>query len=221
MSSDIRSDPSPAPEVPPWRRPKVIALVASACALGLAAGLWATPKLAVSSRAPEPMKPVSTLPPGAAVQIVIAPGEPPLEVVTPGRLEVLPPDMAAAADAARVVVAAEPRTPPPPPIEVTPPDWGPPPRMAERPRPSFDCRYARSRAEEMVCSDPELAAVDREMARAFRRAAESGVPYGDLRGEQDDWLSIREAAARRSPQAVASIYHQRIDELEAMAQDDW
>jgi hypothetical protein len=48
----------------------------------------------------------------------------------------------------------------------------------------------------------------------------SGIPYRELRAEQDDWLSIREQAARRSPEAVASIYRQRIGELNAIAEGD-
>jgi uncharacterized protein len=38
-----------------------------------------------------------------------------------------------------------------------------------------------------------------------------------LRDEQDDWLAIRESAARYSRSAVADVYRQRIRELNAMA----
>jgi uncharacterized protein len=87
-------------------------------------------------------------------------------------------------------------------------------------RASFDCTTARSGAERMVCSDAELAAADREMARAYRRAMLSGLmPPQELRAEQRDWMDIREDAARRSPRAVASIYGQRIDELNQMADE--
>jgi uncharacterized protein len=88
-------------------------------------------------------------------------------------------------------------------------------------RPSFDCSGASSYAEEMVCAEPDLAAADRRLARAFQSALRAGVPYDMLRNEQDDWLAIREQAARRSPAAVASIYDQRIDELNAMARSRW
>jgi uncharacterized protein len=69
----------------------------------------------------------------------------------------------------------------------------------------------------MVCADPELAAADRRLNRAYERAIQAGVPRRYLRAEQDDWLSIREQAARRSPRAVANIYDQRIAELNDMA----
>jgi uncharacterized protein len=65
----------------------------------------------------------------------------------------------------------------------------------------------------MVCGDPELAAADQRMNRAYRAALAAGAPEGELRSEQLDWLGIREDAARHSRNAVASIYEQRIDEL--------
>lgn len=69
----------------------------------------------------------------------------------------------------------------------------------------------------MVCDDPELARLDRRLDGAFEQAVASGVPYRSLRAEQDDWLSIREDAARQSPAAVASVYRQRIAELNALS----
>ena len=36
--------------------------------------------------------------------------------------------------------------------------------------PSFDCRRARSNTEKMICSDAELARLDRELGRAYTRA---------------------------------------------------
>jgi uncharacterized protein len=72
----------------------------------------------------------------------------------------------------------------------------------------------------MVCGDAELARTDRRLQRAYDRALASGaMPRRELREEQQDWLSIREQAARRSPEAVRSIYEQRIGELEALADD--
>jgi hypothetical protein len=92
-----------------------------------------------------------------------------------------------------------------------------PPRREYVARPSFNCRYARSRAEQMVCEDPRLAAYDRRLARAFRRAVDNGASYGRLRAQQDRWLAARERAAV-SPAAVGMVYQQRIDELEQMGQ---
>lgn len=91
------------------------------------------------------------------------------------------------------------------------------PRMAAADGP---CGAGASRAAQMVCSDPDLSAADRALNRAYRRALRSGaMPPGQLRAEQQDWLSIREDAARRSPRALAGLYDQRIDELNALADD--
>jgi hypothetical protein len=114
------------------------------------------------------------------------------------------------------------------PREVEPAAWRdepPPMRRAYAGRPSFNCRYARSRAEQMVCDDPRLAAYDRRLARAFRRAVDNGAPFDRLRAQQDRWLAARERAAV-SPEAVGMVYEQRIAELEdigdqARADDGW
>jgi len=80
-----------------------------------------------------------------------------------------------------------------------------------------DCADTRSLADEMTCSDPGLTAADRQMVRAFRRAVRAGAPYGQLRAEQNDWMAMREDAALRSPRALARLYDQRIDDLNALA----
>ena len=74
-------------------------------------------------------------------------------------------------------------------------------------------------AERMLCADPELADFDREMRRDLREAARAGVPPEDLRLGQEDFARRRDAAARRSPDAVAEVYDQRIVELERMISD--
>jgi uncharacterized protein YecT (DUF1311 family) len=77
-----------------------------------------------------------------------------------------------------------------------------------------DCRYARTRAERLICGDPELAALDRNLARAYDRALDSGVSRRMLRRDQRDWLAERERAARYSGDAVYDVYVERIGELE-------
>ena len=84
---------------------------------------------------------------------------------------------------------------------------------------SFDCGTARPGAEQAVCSDPGLAAADRQLARAYRRALRSGADPESLRQEQRDWLSIREDAAQHSRGALASVYGQRIAELDDIAEN--
>ena len=205
----------------------------AAVALGLVFGLWARPNIAKD--------------PGAAaertatpVPIQVQKPPPPQPLRSDGKLEVLSPDQAAAArmnpPRASYVPAPPPSLPAidtqdqtqapaarqPPPLAVAPA-----PRVAQAPpiatppaRAGFDCSAARSAAEGMVCSDPELAAADRELARSYRRALQSGAaPPGAIRADQRDWLSIREEAARHSRRALASVYQQRIDELNAIAED--
>lgn len=204
--------------------------VAAALGLGLLFGVVAKPDF---GEAPprEPMQAVTPAAPSAAspsVPIEVAAATPQPAAPPPtGKLEVLPPELAKAAQA-RAPVAAPRR--PTPVIEAPAPapaarDIAPvPPRIAvaaapPRPvvQPSFNCRYAASRSERMVCGDAELARLDQRLDRAFERAVASGIPYRELRAEQDDWLAIREDAARRSPDAVESIYRQRIGELEDLA----
>jgi hypothetical protein len=85
------------------------------------------------------------------------------------------------------------------------------------PRPSFNCAYARSGAERMICGDAQLASLDRQMSRAYRRALDAGVPRRILDRQQAVWMSARERAARDGPEAVADVYGQRIAELEGLA----
>jgi hypothetical protein len=226
--------PDEAPRGPPRNLGVLMAAgLAVAAVLGVTLGLLSKPARlnvaeeprvmnAVSAAAP----PVDPPPSGPQMQIVVDPVKPPTpppKAATP--LEVLPSDMAAAAP--KAVVAPSPRAAPEPPPPEEPPsstfaDAAVP--LPPRARPSFACDGDLSRAREMVCADPRLAARDRRLTRAYRRALESGVPRGELRDEQADWDDIREDAARVSPEALAQVYDQRIRELEdfAMSQrGDW
>ncbi len=103
---------------------------------------------------------------------------------------------------------APPRTAPSPPVAPTP-------RLEAREAfqgPSFNCRYARSVTERMVCGEPELAAADRRLAREFDRAmARTPDPRG-LRRQQDRWLAARERAGD-DYDAVLRLYAIRTQEL--------
>jgi len=170
----------------------------------------------------------SAMAPSAGVPIAINPPPPPPPTPRPiGRLEVLPPEMARAARAqGSAAVARTPSVPAqataiavPAPASPAPAALGLPAAIAAPPlQASFDCAAARPGAEQAVCSDPALAAADARLARAYRRALRAGVvDPADLNQEQQDWLAIREDAARRSPRALASVYQQRLGELEAIA----
>jgi hypothetical protein len=224
-SPDLDLDPialDPLTPVP-RRSGRAMVLVGSvgACVLALGLGLGLASRQAPPSEGPTGS--------GLRMKVVVAPERlppPPAAVGPSERLEVLSPaTLAVTAPAPRPapLAASPPQVPqlavaPPIPIE-TP--WfreaasDPPGRGLGRA--ATDCRVPGSRAENMVCADPELLAADRRMARAFRAVARSGVDARQLRDEQDDWLDIREDAAGRSPRAVAQIYDQRIEELEAMA----
>lgn len=197
---------------------------AIALVLGVGGGLLLRPNID-NANVGEPPKPMAAVP----IQVE----RPPPETVTSnGKLEVLPPDQAAAARATITTpdVSASfslPAAPPPAPLPepaprvadarpliAPPPVRSGPPLSAPAPRTGADCSGARSTAESMICSDPDLAAADRELNRAYRRAMQAGaVPPGALRADQRDWLSIREDAARHSRRALAQVYQQRIDEL--------
>lgn len=148
------------------------------------------------------------------------PAQPRAAPVSPGG-EPRPPSRAEAGAAAP---AERPRARPvPAPVPVRPaakaePRPAAPPVARRAPSrdfsPSFDCRYARTRAEIAVCDDPRLAAADRALSRAYEGAIARGADRRDLRDEQDQWLRVRERAAP-DPGAIEDAYRRRIRELEA------
>ena len=207
----------------PASRLSLVIGAGAAVALGLVLGVWARPDLGGNAGAAAAAHPMAAVP----VE-VNTPAPPPPVPASNGKLEVLSPDQVAAAQspAGAASPSAMPPTlqapPPLPPQTVaslsSPSATAMPPRQAQAgAQASVDCASARSEAEQMVCGDPDLAAADREMSRAYRRALQSGAAPADLRAEQRDWLAIREDAARHSRRAVESVYQQRIDELNAVA----
>lgn len=230
------------------RRGLVLGGLAAAIGLGAVLGLVARPDLGLERAPRAPMPAVTAALPEATAPVPIEVAQPtPAPAPKGGEpLEVLPPEMADAARANAPVAAGRapprevaeaprgsdvaaraPELPRAAPV-VREPEPAPrefatrepaPAISAPAVRPSFNCRYARSQSERMVCDDPQLAALDRRLNRAFQQAVASGMPYRDLRAEQDDWLRIREDAARRAgPEAVESVYRQRIRELTEMSE---
>ena len=195
------------PAKPRFSRPMILAGIGGACVLGLGLGLLARPQLAEDTRAPGSMKPVEQ------VRIEIDRDEP-LPEVSGGKLELLPTGVTAPRAAPAAPPAALPVS------EIQPVSELQPPAQPTRPRargPSFDCAQIASAAEELVCNDETLAAQDRRLASAWRRAMESGVPVHSLRRQQQRWLDAREDAARHAPEDVADLYDQRIQELDDVA----
>jgi len=202
------------------RRSAIAAGVLIAVGMGLGLGFLAKPNL----RQPAATAPMRAVSPSTGVMgIEVNAPPPPAPIRSAGKLEVLPPS--AADYAQRGLAPSYPALaqPAPMPLPVAP-------RLPSVITPALNqappvgggeaaCAAGRSRAAQMVCADPELAAADRELNQAYRRALRSGAPTEQLRDEQRDWLAIREDAARRSPRAVAEVYEQRIDELNQIADD--
>lgn len=197
------------------RRPLGLVMggVLAAAVLGIAFGFLGRPQLGQPAK---PMPPAAA--PGADAltdaPTVAAPAAPAaVSVETPA-----PPPVAR-----QVTVAVAPEPAAPQPVRRPAPPPRPEPVVIAAPeppiaRPSFNCAYARSRSERMVCGDPQLARLDRRLNRAFAAAVDAGVPRRPLRALQDRWIvGEREAAAHRSPDALADAYRRRIAELEDLA----
>ncbi|MDB5697015.1 MAG: hypothetical protein JWN21_2558, partial [Sphingomonas bacterium] len=84
-------------------------------------------------------------------------------------------------------------------------------------RPSFNCRVARGRVEQMICSDAGLAAQDRRMSSGYY----AGMARGDaetraaLRGSRDRWLAFRNRCG--SAACVSQAYTDRTAEIADIA----
>ena len=79
--------------------------------------------------------------------------------------------------------------------------------------PSFDCAQAATAVEAAVCASPDLAALDRELARVYGLAAEGGE---GLRDAQRRWIADRDACGAGGTdlgRCVADAYAVRILEI--------
>lgn len=227
--ADLRLDPRQRARTPriAWRPVMVAGGVIAALTVGavLAVGGPSAERAESAIGTPLPVevaevKPPQPPPPSDTAPLVVLPetGDRPtidLAPDVPLPAPRAPAEPAAAPEPELKVERAEPRTPE---LAVT----GVPASVATMDRPRRDpCAGAPSPAAEMVCRDPDLAAADRRMRRAYDAAVAAGAPEDMLAFEQADWREIREMAARRSPRAVASIYRQRTDELWRMADEGW
>jgi uncharacterized protein len=79
---------------------------------------------------------------------------------------------------------------------------------------SFNCRYARSPDEVMICQSPQLAALDERMSGLYFRLRNSlvGRERARLEADQAAWLGSRQACGRDAG-CIAASYRQRIAEL--------
>jgi hypothetical protein len=143
---------------------------------------------------------------------------PPAPVTAPAEPTLMPP-------------VAEPARRPEPTPPARRPEPDPPQRAAERPaapaqttratvRPSFNCRYGKTRTEKMVCGSPRLAAQDRAMASLYYDLMSGADPAtrGHLRRSRDAFLGRREQC--RSESCVNSAYASRMAELRNIGRGD-
>jgi hypothetical protein len=81
------------------------------------------------------------------------------------------------------------------------------------PNPSFNCRYARTRSERMVCGDEGLARQDRSMASLYYSAMADadGRTRAELRRTRDRFLAYRERCPDRD--CIAEAYGGRMREI--------
>ncbi|HYW15130.1 MAG TPA: hypothetical protein VE891_03110 [Allosphingosinicella sp.] len=157
----------------------------------------------------------------AAPDVVPAP-----TVETPAEPTLMPPVAEAPPrPAARPATRPEPRPAPPPPPRTAerPPTPGPAPAPAAARvivRPSFNCRYGKTRTEKLICSSPRLAAQDRAMASLYYDLMAGADPAtrGHLRRSRDSFLGRRERCSSES--CVNSAYASRMAELRNIGRGD-
>ncbi len=88
-------------------------------------------------------------------------------------------------------------------------------------RPSFNCRYARTRGEIAVCSDSGLAALDRQMAAQYYRALSAAGPRQRqlLRSTRDEFLRFRDRCTNNG--CIAETYRGRMREIRDIMRGTW
>lgn len=81
--------------------------------------------------------------------------------------------------------------------------------------PSFDCSKVSSGPERLVCNSPQLAALDVELAQAYKRQMELTDDKKQLKVDQIEWRK-KERDACSSADCIAQAYRSRIDDLESV-----
>lgn len=179
---------------------------------------------ALTGAAPQPNPPpAQTAPP-------LPPAPPPVPVARPAPP---PPPVQAAPRPAQV--PRGPAPPPPPPKKAAPkPAPEPGPKPAARPlaparppqpvavaKPSFNCRYARTRGEIAVCSDLGLASLDRQMSTEFYRALAAARPgqRAMLERSRNRFLRYRDSCGSQA--CIADAYRGRMREIADIMSGNW
>ena len=190
----------------------LILLLMGTLAVGLALGLWLRPTVdrafghAALSSAPVAIASVAPEPPQIDTSAIDAPA-PAKQAAAAASLQITTsPRQAEAAPS----VSARPADPPAAPAKAADKAAT---KAAAKVAAAPSCAPGGSKADQLVCADPALVAADHDLRKAAERAANAG---GDP--DQVDWLVAREAAARRSPQALKEAYQRHTAELEGLAE---
>jgi len=84
--------------------------------------------------------------------------------------------------------------------------------------PSFDCRRAQGRVQEVICRRPRLAKLDRELDALYREVRDLAPRGGEarrLRREQRAWLEQRDQCRARG-RCIRRAYNDRIADLQSI-----
>ena len=95
---------------------------------------------------------------------------------------------------------------------------------AEEIKPSFDCTKAKTRVEKLICSDAELAKLDREMSSEYHSLVSDKTLDGELKeilkNNQKKWLDSREKTpclenedVSEQQKCIKNVYRIRIKEI--------
>lgn len=79
-------------------------------------------------------------------------------------------------------------------------------------RPSFDCAKARSAPERIICADPELSRMDRELGRLHARAKAAAPDPAAFKRQNDQEWRRRESSCRDRA-CLLAWYDQRREQL--------
>jgi hypothetical protein len=90
------------------------------------------------------------------------------------------------------------------------------PRRPGRGRPSFDCRFARTKSQRMICADERLAAYDRVMAPLYEDAVDrtNRRTQRRLQASQSRFEAARDRCG--GPACIAKAYQERMNEIDAI-----
>lgn len=91
-------------------------------------------------------------------------------------------------------------------------------RVEGRAQPSFDCAKARSTTERLICADPELARLDRDLGRVHAQAKRATPDPLDFKRENDDEWRLRESVCRDKDCLLEWYGHRKQQLEERMAQ---